>query len=99
MGARGRHPSADHDVCGKWRGGYGLEGAVVAVQPVELEPEEGGGPGPGDLEDADQDQQTAADPGDELGVSPGELERGHPALEGQGHDDERDAHAEAVDEG
>ena len=39
---------------------------------MELQPEEGGGPGAADLENAHQDQEAAADPGDELGVPPGE---------------------------
>ena len=76
----------------------GLERRLVAADPVHLEPGERGRPGAGHLEHADQHQQPAADPGDQLGVPPGPAERGHPALERERHDQERDAQAQPVDE-
>ena len=73
------------------RGPGGLDRRGVAADPVHAEPVHHDRPGPAHLQDAHHDEQAAADLHDQPGVPAGEAEARHPALEQQGHDQERHA--------
>jgi hypothetical protein len=68
-----------------------LDRRGVAADPVHAQPVHHDRPGPAHLQDAHHDQQPAADLHDQPGVPSGEAEARHPALEQQGHDQERHA--------
>jgi MFS family permease len=76
-----------------------LEGGAVSTGPVDLQPDHESRPGAGHLQDADHDQQAAADLHDPAGMPAREAERLDPSLEQRRHDNERNAEAQAVDEG
>jgi MFS family permease len=72
-------------------GQQALDRRGVAADPVHAHPVHHNRPGPAHLQDAHHDQQPAADLHDQPGVPAGETEARHPALEEQGHDQERHA--------